>query len=69
MKTELENNLPQIFETVLFTKINTDQFGKLKASEGLQMLNSVCKEWGLNIKYLNHYKISKKILLNQIKNN
>lgn len=69
MKTELENKIPPIFETVLFTKITTDQFGKLKASEGLKMLNSVSYEWGLNIKYLKHFKISKKILLNQIKNN
>lgn len=69
MKKEIEENLPPILDNVFFTKINVENFGKLPASEGIKVLESICLEWGLNIKYLKHFNISKKILINQIKNN
>jgi hypothetical protein len=66
---EKENGLPPIMETVLFTKLNVDAFGKAKASEGLKILDVVASEYGLNIKSNSQYKTSYKALINMIKNN
>ena len=66
---EKETSIPPIMETVLFTKLNEEMFGKAKASEGLKILDVVASEYGLNIKSNSQYKTSYKALINQIKNN
>jgi hypothetical protein len=66
---EKEPGLPPIMETVLFTKLSTELFGKAKVSEGLKILDVVASEYGLNIKSNSQYKTSYKALINQIKNN
>ena len=69
IKNEVEKVHHPIMENVLFTKLNTELFGRAKASEGLKILAFAGSEYGLNIKLNRHFKISRKVLKNQIKNN
>jgi hypothetical protein len=69
LKTEIEQVEHPIMESVLFTKINVEMFGKAKASDGLKILDFAASEYGLNIKHNRHFKTSKRALINQIKNN
>jgi len=69
IKTETEQVLHPIMESVLFTKISEQMFGKAKASEGLKILDFAASEYGLNIKLSRHFKTSRRSLINQIKKN
>jgi len=63
MKNQTQNEM--VPNKVLAT-LKQQLFGKMPASKGLKIMQQAASDFGLNIKYLPHFKIAKKIVLNSI---
>ena len=59
----------QIFEPVLFTRLNIEAIGKQKPSEVHEAMRLVAKKWGLNIAFQSQYNVALRIVRNEVKNN
>jgi hypothetical protein len=58
-----------VMEPVLFTKYNEKVIGKAKPSQIIPILDLLGSEYSLNIKKVKHFRATKRMLINAVKNN
>lgn len=67
--SEKQDSNSDVMESVVFTNLNTKLIGEAKPSEIIPLLKAIGSEWGVNITWVKHFNIAKRILKNSVKNN